>query len=160
MKASIKAITLTMSVLASALTSIAQTAPGVGGAITQAGNNPAAFATVTLLKAKDSSLVKGAIADINGKYAFEQVKQGKYLVAAVSIGMTKAYSKVFDVAGSNVRVPALSLEAASKTLKGIDVTARRPFVEQKAGKMVVNVESSITAAGGSEIGRAACRERV
>ena len=149
MKASIKAITLTMSVLASALTSIAQTAPGVGGAITQTGNNPAAFATVTLLKAKDSSLVKGAIADINGKYAFEQVKQGKYLVAAVSIGMTKAYSKVFDVAGSNVRMPALSLEAASKTLKGIDVTARRPFVEQKAGKMVVNVESSITAAGGS-----------
>ena len=149
MKASIKAITLTMSVLATALTSMAQNVPGVEGQITQAGNKPAAFATVTLLKAKDSSLVKGAVADIDGKYAFEQVKQGKYLVAGVSIGMTKAYSKVFDVAGSSVRVPAVSLEAASKTLKGIDVTARRPFVEQKAGKMVVNVESSITAAGGS-----------
>jgi outer membrane receptor protein involved in Fe transport len=149
MKASFKAITLTMSMLATALTSMAQSNPGVAGQVNQAGNKPVEFATVTLLKAKDSSLVKGAIADINGKYEFEQVKQGKYLIAAVSVGMTKAYSKVFDVAVTSVRVPALSLEASSKTLKGIDVTARKPFVEQKADKMVVNVESSITASGGS-----------
>lgn len=149
MKASIKAITLTISMLATALTSMAQITPGVAGQVNQSGNKPVEFATITLLKAKDSSLVKGAIADINGKYEFEQVKQGKYLIAAVSVGMTKAYSKVFEVAGSPVRMPALSLEASSKTLKGIDVTARKPFVEQKADKMVVNVESSITAAGGS-----------
>ena len=149
MKTNIKAITLTMSMLATALTSMAQNNPGVAGQITQAGNKPVEFATVTLLKAKDSSLVKGAIADINGKYEFEQVKQGKYLVAAVSVGMTKAYSNVFDVAGSSIRVPAVSLATASKNLKGIDVTARKPFIEQKADKMVVNVESSITASGGS-----------
>lgn len=149
MKANFKAITLTMSMLATALTSMAQNTPGVAGQVNQANNKPVEFATVTLLKAKDSSLVKGAIADINGKYEFEQVKQGKYLIAAVSVGMTKAYSKVFDVAGSPVRMPALSLEASSKTLKGVDVTARKPFIEQKADKMVVNVESSITAAGGS-----------
>ncbi len=149
MKANIKAITLTMSMLVTALTSMAQNNPGVTGQITQAGNKPVEFATVTLLKAKDSTLVKGAIADINGKYEFEQVKQGKYLVAAVSVGMTKAYSQAFEVAGGSIRVPAVSLAAASKTLKGVDVTARKPFVEQKADKMVVNVESSITASGGS-----------
>lgn len=149
MKASFKAITLTMSMLVTALTSFAQNAPKVAGQITQSGNKPVEFATVTLLKAKDSSLVKGAIADIDGKYEFEQVKQGKYLVAAVSVGMTKRYSPAFEVAASSIKVPAVTLEAASKTLKGVDVTARRPFVEQKADKMVVNVESSITASGGS-----------
>lgn len=149
MNTSIKAITLTMSVLAAALTSSAQNATGVAGQVNQAGNKPVEFATVTLLKAKDSTLVKGAIADINGHYEFEQVKQGKYLIAAVSIGMTKTYSPVFDVTGNKVQVPTVSLAAVSKALKGVDVTARRPFVEQKADKMVVNVESSITAAGGS-----------
>lgn len=149
MKASLKAITLTMSVLATALTSFAQNAPKVGGQIIQSGNKPVEFATVTLLKAKDSSLVKGAIADIEGKYEFEQVKQGKYLVAAVAVGMNKRYSPVFEVAASPVKVPAVSLETVTKALKGIDVTARKPFIEQKADKMVVNVESSITAAGGS-----------
>lgn len=149
MKASFKAITLTMSMLVTALTSFAQTAPKVAGQITQPGNKPVEFATVTLLKAKDSSLVKGAIADIDGKYQFEQVKQGKYLIAAVSVGMTKRYSPAFEVAASSVKAPAVTLEAASKTLKGVDVTARKPFIEQKADKMVVNVENSITASGGS-----------
>lgn len=149
MKASFKAITLTMSVLATALTSLAQNAPKVGGQVIQSGNKPVEFATVTLLKAKDSSLVKGAIADIEGKYEFEQVKQGKYLVAAVAVGMNKRYSPVFEVAASPVKVPAVSLETVTKALKGVDVTARKPFIEQKADKMVVNVESSITAAGGS-----------
>ncbi|SEW53562.1 outer membrane beta-barrel family protein [Chitinophaga arvensicola] len=149
MKASLKAIALTMSVLGTALTSFAQNAPKVNGQITQSGNKPVEFATVTLLKAKDSSLVKGAIADISGKYEFEQVKQGKYLVAAVAVGMTKRYSPVFEVGVTPVKVPAVSLEVVSKTLKGVDVSARKPFIEQKADKMVVNVESSITAAGGS-----------
>jgi len=115
MKASFKAITLTMSMLVTALTSFAQNAPKVAGQITQSGNKPVEFATVTLLKAKDSSLVKGAIADIDGKYEFEQVKQGKYLVAAVSVGMTKRYSPAFEVAASSIKVPAVTLEAASKT---------------------------------------------
>ncbi|PSL48129.1 carboxypeptidase family protein [Chitinophaga niastensis] len=149
MKAIFKALTLTMSVLGATLTSQAQNGPSVAGQINQAGNKPVEFATVTLLKAKDSSLVKGAIADISGKYEFEQVKQGKYLVAAVSVGMTKVYSNAFEVGTTTVRVPAVSLETASKSLKGIDVTARKPFIEQKADKMIVNVESSITAAGGT-----------
>lgn len=149
MKPGFKAIALSVSMLTTALTTVAQNAPGVGGQITQNGNKPVEFATVTLLKAKDSSLVKGAIADINGKYEFEQVKQGRYLVAAVSVGMDKAYSSAFEVGNGRVSVPAVTLQAVSKALKGIDVTARRPFVEQKADKMVVNVENSITASGGS-----------
>ncbi|MCW3464329.1 TonB-dependent receptor domain-containing protein [Chitinophaga nivalis] len=144
-----KALTLTIGVFSAAFTSQAQNGPRVAGQITQTGNKPAEFATVTLLKAKDSSLVKGAVADINGKYEFEQVKQGRYLVAAVAMGMNKAYSKAFEVGTTPVMVPAVSLETASKSLKAIDVTARKPFIEQRADKMVVNVESSITAAGGN-----------
>ncbi|WP_160715707.1 TonB-dependent receptor [Chitinophaga solisilvae] len=149
MKAIFKAFTLTMSVLSAALSSQAQSGPKVNGQITQAGNKPVEFATVTLLKAKDSSLVKGAVADISGKYEFDNIKQGQYLVAAAAMGMNKAYSKPFSVNGVAYTVPALSLEAASKNLKGVDVTARKPFVEQKADKMIVNVENSITAAGGT-----------
>ncbi|WP_143307361.1 outer membrane beta-barrel family protein [Chitinophaga vietnamensis] len=149
MKPNFKAFTLTLSVLSAALMAQAQNGPKVSGQIMQAGNKPVEFATVTLLKAKDSSLVKGAIADISGKYEFEQVKQGKYLIAAAYVGMSKKYSQVFDVNGATLQLPALTLETSTKTLTGVDVTARKPFVEQKADKMVVNVENSITAAGGT-----------
>ncbi|MCF6404730.1 TonB-dependent receptor family protein [Chitinophaga filiformis] len=122
----------------------------ISGRVTQTGNKPVEFATITLLKAKDSSLVKGAIADINGQYEFEQVKQGKYLIAAAYVGMTKAFSKPFEIKGSApVTIETLSLGTDAKNLKEVNVTAKKPFVEQRADKMVVNVEASIIGSGGT-----------
>ncbi|SFE87568.1 Outer membrane receptor proteins, mostly Fe transport [Chitinophaga sp. CF118] len=122
----------------------------VSGQVMQSGNKPVEFATITLLKAKDSSLVKGAIADINGQYEFEQIKSGKYLVAAAYVGMKKAYSPTFEINGNTpVKVPTLSLSADAKNLKEVNVTGKKPFVEQHPDKMVVNVENSIIGAGAS-----------
>ncbi|SFO56354.1 Outer membrane receptor proteins, mostly Fe transport [Chitinophaga sp. YR627] len=122
----------------------------ISGRVLQTGAKPVEFATITLLKAKDSSLVKGAIADINGQYEFEQIKQGKYLIAAAYVGMTKAYSKPFEVKGSApVSMETLTLGADAKNLKEVNVTAKKPFIEQRADKMIVNVENSIIGAGGT-----------
>jgi outer membrane receptor protein involved in Fe transport len=130
----------------------AQTTPPVkvSGQVTQAANKPVEFATITLLKATDSSLVKGAIADINGQYEFEQVKPGKYRIAAAYVGLKKAYSPAFEVNGNTaVKVATLSLGADAKNLKEVNVTGKKPFVEQHADKTVVNVENSIIGAGAS-----------
>lgn len=124
----------------------------IAGRVIQAGEKPVEFATITLLKAKDSSLVKGAIADVNGQYEFEQIKQGKYLIAAAYVGLTKTYSKPFEVNGAApVAMPAIMLSADSKNLKEVNVTAKKPFIEQRADKTVVNVENSILAAGASAL---------
>ncbi|HVI47360.1 MAG TPA: TonB-dependent receptor [Chitinophaga sp.] len=149
MKAIFKAFTLTVTVLSASFNSQAQNGPRVSGQVVQTGSKPVEFATITLLKAKDSSLVKGAIADIGGKYEFENVKQGKYLIAAAAVGMNKTYGKAFDVVTAAVQLPPISMEASSKSLKAVDVTARKPFIEQRADKMVVNVENSISASGGN-----------
>ncbi|PWV49015.1 outer membrane beta-barrel family protein [Chitinophaga sp. S165] len=122
----------------------------ISGRVMQTGNKPVEFATITLLKAKDSSLVKGAIADLNGRYEFEQIKQGKYLIAAAYVGMSKAYSKPFEVKGTTpISMETLSLAADAKNLKEVNVTAKKPFIEQRADKMIVNVENSIIGAGGT-----------
>jgi outer membrane receptor protein involved in Fe transport len=122
----------------------------ISGRVLQTGDKPVEFATITLLKAKDSTLVKGAIADINGQYEFEQIKQGKYLIAAAYVGMTKAYSKPFDVkGGASINMAPLSLGTDAKNLKEVNVTGKKPFIEQRADKMVVNVENSIIGAGGT-----------
>ncbi|MBC9931887.1 outer membrane beta-barrel family protein [Chitinophaga qingshengii] len=149
MRSIFKAFALTAGMISAVLTTQAQNGNKIAGKVVRTGEQPMEFATVTLLKAGDSSLVKGAIADINGKYEFEQVKQGKYLIAAAAVGMNKTYSKPFEMGTGAINIPVLAMEAASKNLKAIDVTARKPFIEQKADKMVVNVENSITAAGGS-----------
>ena len=63
------------------LSSQAQTGGKVTGNIKDGGNQKIIdAASVSLLKAKDSGLVKAVIADANGNYSFENVKEGKYLV--------------------------------------------------------------------------------
>ncbi|MBV7529362.1 TonB-dependent receptor domain-containing protein [Chitinophaga sp. sic0106] len=149
MKAIVKAFMLTTSVIGASFSSQAQTPTHISGQVIQAGSKPVEFATVTLLKATDSSLVKGAIADIAGKYEFEQIKNGKYIIAAAFVGMNKVYSSPFDAKGGSFTVPPLELTVNSKNLKAIDVTARKPFIEQKVDRLVVNVEANIATAGGT-----------
>ena len=123
----------------------------VTGIVLRTDNKPVEFATVTLLKVKDSTLVKGAISDIEGKYVFEGIPEGQYLVAAANMGMKKSFSKPVKVNGSPVKVGPIVLSEETRSLKEVNVTGKRPFIEQKADKMVVNVENSIVAAGGTAL---------
>ncbi|WP_423737953.1 TonB-dependent receptor domain-containing protein [Chitinophaga caseinilytica] len=123
----------------------------IAGKVTRTTNAPVEFATVTLLRAKDSVLVKGVLADIAGKYAFEGVPGGRYIVAAANMGLKKGFSQPFTLNGSPVNLPAIVLGEDARNLKAVDVTGKRPFIEQKADKMVVNVENSIVAAGGTAL---------
>ncbi len=123
----------------------------IAGKVTRTNEAPAEFATVTLLRAKDSSLVKGVLADISGKYAFDGISGGRYIVSAANMGLKKGYSAPFTLNGSAVNMPAIILAEDSRNLKAVDVTAKRPFIEQKADKMVVNVENSIVSAGGTAL---------
>ncbi len=130
----------------------AQTPKGkINGNITRKDSKPVEFATVTLLKAKDSSLVKGAVATVEGKYEFDGIADGKYLVAAVNLGYQKNYSQPFILNGNHMKVPAIVLSEGTRNLKEVNVTGKRPFIEQRADKMVVNVENSIVAAGGTAL---------
>ncbi|QDK78567.1 TonB-dependent receptor [Spirosoma sp. KCTC 42546] len=119
---------------------------------TQAGK-PLEFTTMMLLKAKDSTLVKGAISDIDGKYAFENVGAGQYLVAAQQIGYRKTYSVPFaiDEAHPAHELPALAMSDETKNLKEVNVVAQKPFIEQQVDRTVMNVENSIVASGNTAL---------
>ena len=110
-----------------------------------------ASASVSLLKAADSSLVKLAITDHAGKYSYESIKEGKYLVAASSVGYSKTYSKMFLVDQHDTIGPVITLFETSQGLGNITVAAQRPFIETKLDKTVVNVDASPTSAGSTAL---------
>lgn len=124
-----------------------QTTSKISGTIIDGQGRALASTSVSLLKAGDSSLVKLAVSDKSGQYEFVNIKEGRYLLAASSVGFTKSYSSPFDVQGSDLSIPSLSLAQVSKDMNNVVVTARRPFVETKLDKTVVNVEASPTSAG-------------
>ncbi len=102
--------------------------------------------TVSLLRSKDSSVVKLSVTDNDGKFAF-QADTGKYLVSASHVAYVPLYSKAIDFSSSDVSVGELSMIKKEGSLQGVTVTSQKPMVEVKADKMIVNVEGTINAVG-------------
>lgn len=105
-------------------------------------------ATIQLIKASDSSLVKMGVAGKEGQYEFDAVPAGEYRIMVTAVGHEVLYSeKIALSAGAVVQVPELQLIPVSKAIGGVVITSRKPMIEQKAGKMVINVDASQTNAG-------------
>ncbi len=131
-------------------TSFSQVKGSISGKICNAANSKIGLAaTVSLLKATDSSLVKMAISDNMGNFSFDNVKQGSYMLLATNIGFEKAYSKTItiDEAMLSVKVESLQIAELSKDLLAVTVVSKKPFIERKADRTIINVDASLTNAG-------------
>ena len=143
-----------LSLLFFTITATAQNSGKVWGQIKGSGENAEmpTGATVTLLKAKDSTAAKFSVAQKDGSYAFENINPGKYFISITSVGYKKSFSKPFDLAAqSSVQVPTIEMVALPKSMTGVTVTAARPLIEQKIDRTIVNVEASITNIGTSAL---------
>src|SRR5437762_4426540 len=129
------------------------TAKAQGGKVTgnvkDASSKAIHSATVSLFKVKDSSLAKFVATNKDGEYEFLGIADGKYFVAASNVGYDKAMSIAFEISSSNpsVILPALVMTEQAKNLPGVTVAAKKPFIEAKIDKTVVNVDASPTSAG-------------
>ncbi|MDQ3276785.1 MAG: TonB-dependent receptor, partial [Bacteroidota bacterium] len=120
----------------------------VGGFVFGTTNQPLAGASVTLLLAKDSSLVKGSLTSPQGRYVLETVTPGAYLIAVSYTGFKQVYTPAFTISkNEDKEVAAVSLVEKADALKEVTLVAKRPLFEQKVDRMVINVANNITAAG-------------
>ncbi|HMU10867.1 MAG TPA: TonB-dependent receptor [Ferruginibacter sp.] len=134
--------------------SFAQSGAKVTGSIKDGGNQKVIdAASVSLLNARDSSLVKTAVADKSGNFSFENLKDGNYLVMATSLGHTKSYSKSFSLSSGQpiVALDVLQLQPVSKNLQEVSISSKKPLIERKLDRTIVNVDASITSAGNTAL---------
>jgi iron complex outermembrane recepter protein len=134
------------------IVSFAQTSGKITGSIKDGGNQKIIdAATISLLKSKDSSLVKSAVTDKEGNFIFENLREGSYLVSAASIGHSKTYSNSFIISAehSTYEVGVLQLVPVTQNLKEVVVETKKPFIERKLDRTIVNVDASISNAGSS-----------
>jgi len=111
---------------------------------------PVKAATVLLFQQKDSSLVMSALTAESGAYTLDNIKNGNYRVMVNMLGYKKLNTRV-TVTGNTVEVPDSKLVPDAVTLGEVTVVATKPFLEQRADKLVVNVEGSATAAGSTAL---------
>ena len=143
---------LTAALMSFSLISQAQVKDGkVSGMVVDGNVKTIESATITLLRFKDSSVVKLSVANKEGNYEFEAVPEGRYLVSITAAGHSKEFSEIFEIsaAKSDVTLKTIELIPVAKSLSEVTVTAKKPLIEQKLDRMVVNVEASVTNVGAS-----------
>ncbi|MFD2825071.1 outer membrane beta-barrel protein [Leeuwenhoekiella polynyae] len=104
------------------------------------------YANVLLLKAADSSFVKGTISEENGSFIFNDIAQGSYIIKASFIGYTDVYSDIFEVQNT-VEHPPLILAENPEFLDAVTVTAKRPVIQRKIDRYIYNVENTVVSSG-------------
>ncbi len=121
----------------------------ITGSIKDGNGTPIDAATVTLLRAKDSALSKVAVSNKQGEYEFEKIAEGRYLISVTAVGFGKKLGSVFEITASNSTVQGidLALERKGKALGEVTVTGKRPLIENKIDRTVINVEAAPSNAG-------------
>jgi len=133
-------------------TIFAQTAkPGgtVSGTLLDEKGKPMGYATVSLLKASDSTTVKGTLSNDAGIYTFDVIQLGTYIVKVTTVGYLNTVSSVFTTTTAKTTVAPLKMQPASRSLNTVTITAAAPAIEVKSDRTVMNVANSPLAAGNS-----------
>ena len=132
----------------------AQTKTGkISGSVIDGSQKTIEASTITLLRAKDSSVAKISAADKNGKFEFEKVADGKYFVLISAVGHQKGYSEVFEITQekNSITLHTIELVPQTKALEAVTVTAKKPLVEQRIDRTIINVEAAITNVGSTAL---------
>ncbi|MFN0216591.1 MAG: TonB-dependent receptor domain-containing protein [Saprospiraceae bacterium] len=129
------------------LSATTASAQKITGQAIQSNGDVALYATVLLYNAADSVLAKGAITDDNGRFILEGISTGRYFLNVNLVGQSTGASAAFDYNGEDKVLDPIKLEETSKELAEVTVVARKPIVEIKADKTILNVEGNINSQG-------------
>jgi hypothetical protein len=114
-----------------------------GKVVDKLSNQPLPFVAVTLGMLPDTIIKKTVQTDDKGNYAFNQVADGRYVVSAYMVGYSRRHSNTVVCRQNTVRIEPLVME--NTIIREVTVTGKRPEIELKADRMVLNVENSTTA---------------
>ena len=133
------------------IVSFVQAQVKVTGKVHTTNNIPLPLATAYLMKANSAIILKAVVTNEAGEYQFLDVGPGSYLVEAKMVGYTSNRSGTFDINKSDHSLTVIHLDADNRKLQEVTVEGRRPMVESKPGKLILNVENSPLAAGNNAL---------
>ncbi len=106
-------------------------------------------ATIALTRTKDSVPVKFALAGKAGAFSFENITPGVYCVTVTAVGYQKIHSGTIQLSPQQPAavLPPLVIIPLAKSMADVTVIAKRPLIEQRIDRTILNVDASITNVG-------------
>jgi outer membrane receptor protein involved in Fe transport len=130
----------------------AQTPSSLTGTVRSTASAPVEYATVTLHRAADSSVVKTEFSDGQGAFRFEGLNEGSYRVSTAQVGFVRHWTEIFTLPAGGLKLPGIILQTSAATqLKEVQVIGQKLLFERLADRTVVNVEGSTLAAGNTTL---------
>jgi outer membrane receptor protein involved in Fe transport len=127
--------------------------PGIKGVVKDAGKNtpPIAGASINLIRKSDSVLVKSTVSDPNGNFELSHVLSGHYRLVISVIGYYTYILNDLAVNNSSITLDDIRLTVDPGNLKEVEVISKKALVVQESGKVVVNVDASVTNVGSNAL---------
>ena len=102
------------------------------------------YATVAVLSATDSSLVKGSLTDTTGRFEIGSLNPGTYQLRVTAMGFSSFTSQSITLTSDRpvVDLGVIRLMVESRTLGEVTIKGERAVVERSMGKLVLNVTNS------------------
>jgi Outer membrane protein beta-barrel family/CarboxypepD_reg-like domain len=114
----------------------------IKGTVTDEAGHPLDAVTITLIK--DTKNIASAFADL-GNFSLNLAPAGTYQLSATLIGY-KPVLRTINIPKDSLKI---IMQADSKVLKEVTVSASKPIIERKVDRVTFNVENSIVASGGT-----------
>lgn len=116
-------------------------------------NQPLEYATISILKKEDNSLVTGTVSDNSGFFKIKGIDFGQYTLEVTFIGyITKTIREIaVNQKNKDIDLGQIQLRSASERMEGVVVTADRPTLQYKIDKKVINVSQQHTSASGTAV---------
>lgn len=130
----------------------AQMASIKGVVFDQVAKTPMEFASVSVFKSADSSLVNGTITDASGQFNFERLSPGDYYLEAQFMGYQSARSETLSlIAGQELKAGAIQLRPDQKFLEQVTVSGENIRSANKIDKQVYKADQFDAARGGTAV---------
>ena len=108
------------------------------------------FATVVLLNASDSSMIKGTTTQNDGTFIINNVEAGDYLVKVSFIGYRDLYTQKITLRADTDELDLGKLPLKSgQTLEEIVVKGQKSLIETRIDKRIYNADADLSSKGGT-----------
>ncbi|MGZ2368357.1 TonB-dependent receptor domain-containing protein [Ancylomarina sp. YFZ004] len=111
------------------------------------------YATVSVFRMADSSLVNGTITNAKGEFELKQLKLGKYYAEISFIGYNKKTIRNIPISRGHkvANLKEVLLSQASEALGEVTVSAERLPIQYQIDKKVIPVSRQLTTASGNAV---------
>lgn len=112
----------------------------VSGIVQDSTGKPVSGANVLLLSTSDSAILKGASTNDSGKFSIENNSSYNFLLNVSAVGFKSFY---LTLKNNTIKLPLIVLQKQPAILKEVLVTSKKPLIEQRIDRMIVNVGNTI-----------------